>query len=197
MAKFVSLNMLVSWASLLAILVGSAFLLGSLEGQSWWSVLLWVQCLHGCIALIVLMLLLNTANAQNWWETASLLGLAPRKICWQGWSAWLWIFCVDTLLVHAPVTSKKPSVLWVDGNWMSRFSTEQMCQVMPFKCWSWQLSEPDILLLRAIRSLLLPLLIYGMILHWERTKQVSLLFVLIMLICECVLRIASRTLGMS
>ena len=24
-------------------------------------------------------------------------------------------FYVDTLLVHAPVTSKKPSVLWVDG----------------------------------------------------------------------------------
>ena len=192
MAKFVSLNLLLNWASLIAILGGSVFLLGSLEGQSWRSVLLWIQCLHGCIALIVLMLLLSTANAQNWWKTASLVGLAPRKICWYGWSAWLWILSVDALFVHAPVISNRPSALWVDGIWMSRFSNEQMCQVMPFKCWSWQLSEPDVLLLRVIRSVLLPLLIYRMILHWERTKQVSLLFVLIMLICECVLRIASR-----
>ena len=197
MAKFVSFNLLKDWVSLMALCGVSVFLLGSLEGQSVGSILPWIQYLHGCIALIVLMLLLNTANTQNWWKTASLMGLAPRHICGQGWWAWLWILGVDFLCVHMPLLIEKPLNLWVNGAWVSRFSAEQMCQVLPFKCWSWQIAEPDVLLLRVIRTVLLPLLIYWMILYWERTKQVSLVFVLIMLMCECVLRIASRLLGMS
>lgn len=197
MAKFVSVTLLINWASLIALCGISVFLLGSIEGQPFWSFLVWLQYLHGCIALIVLLLLLNTANAQHWWRTASLMGLRPRLLCWKGWPAWLWIVSVDFLCVHAPLQLRKTTILWVDGAWVEQFSTEQMCQVLPFKCSSWQIAEPDILFLRIFRCMLLPLLIYWMILHWERTKHASLAFVLIMLIFECVLRIASRLLGMS